>query len=148
MEPDRPIRKERPTPDLIEFLSDRINEHNVNKTGVTDGRELALTVRDDADQIAAGIYGWTWAGWLEIRYLWVREDRRGQGLGRELLRAAEQEAIARGSRYALLDSYSFQAPGFYQKFGYQVFGKLTDFPGPHQRYYLWKQLIGSASTTP
>jgi GNAT superfamily N-acetyltransferase len=148
MDPRRLIQEENPTPDLVAFLSDRIYEHNMGRTGVTDGRELALTVRDDAGQIAAGLYGWTWAGWLEISKLWVREDHRGKGLGRALLQAAEREAIARGSRYALLDSYSFQAPGFYQKFGYHVFGQLADFPGPHQRFYLWKHLADSSSATP
>jgi ribosomal protein S18 acetylase RimI-like enzyme len=140
MEPDHLTVEEHPTPADVEFLSDRLHEHNVSQTGVAFGGELAIYVRDDAGQIAAGIYGWTWADWLEIRYLWVREDRRRKGLGRTLLLAAEREAIARGSRYVVLDSYSFQAPGFYQKLGYQVFGKLTDFPGPHQRYYLWKRL--------
>jgi GNAT superfamily N-acetyltransferase len=128
------------TNDEIGFLDERINEHNIARTGVDDGKYLAVWLRDEAEQAVGGLFGWTWAGWLEIRYLWIREDARGQGYGREMLLLAEQEAIARGCERAVLDSYSFQAPEFYQKLGYEVFGKLPGFPEPHARYYLWKDL--------
>jgi ribosomal protein S18 acetylase RimI-like enzyme len=132
------------TPEEIAFLDERINEHNVARTGVDDGKYLAVWLRDEAGQAVGGLFGWTWAGWLEIRYLWIREDARGLGYGREMLRLAEAEAIARGCERVVLDSYSFQAPGFYQKLGYDVFGSLPGFPGAHTRYYLWKQLAASA----
>jgi len=38
-----------------------------------------------------------------------------------------------------LDSYTFQAPTFYQ-FGYEVFGMLPDDPAPHRRVFLTKTL--------
>jgi hypothetical protein len=53
---------------------------------------------------------------------------------------AEAEARQRGAQHAYLDTFSFQAPGFYKKHGYQVFGELQDFPPGHQRYFLTKQL--------
>jgi len=49
-------------------------------------------------------------------------------VGTQLLQAAEQEAHARGCQYMILDSYDFQAPGFYQKHGYEVFAVLEDHP--------------------
>jgi ribosomal protein S18 acetylase RimI-like enzyme len=131
------------TPEEVAFLDERINEHNITRTGFDDGKLLAIWLRDEAEQVVGGLYGWTWVGWLEIRYLWIREDARGQGYGREMLRLAEREAIARGCQRVVLDSYSFQAPEFYQKLGYEVFGELPGFPGSHTRYYLWKKLAGS-----
>ncbi len=131
---------DRVTPEEVAFLDGQIDEHNIARTGFDDGKYLAVWLRDEGDQVVGGLYGWTWAGWLEIKCLWIREDARGRGYGREMLLLAESEAIARGCQRAVLDSYSFQAPEFYQKLGYEVFGKLTGFPGSHTRYYLWKKL--------
>jgi ribosomal protein S18 acetylase RimI-like enzyme len=123
----------------IAFLEQQLNEHNMGRTGRRDFQALALFERD-ADGIVAGLSGFTWAGWLEIKLLWVREDQRGRGLGRQLLAAAEAEARTRGCRHVWLDSYSFQAPGFYQRLGYEVFGVLDDYPAAEKRVFLTKTL--------
>ena len=138
------------TPDLVieahpeqrdlYFVNDQIDAFNIAVTGIDDWRAMAIFVRDDAGQIAAGLTGGTWAGYLEIKSLWVREDRRGAGLGRQLLLAAEQEARARGCSQVLLDTHDFQAPEFYKKFGYSVFGIFAGIGGRYNRYYLRKQL--------
>ena len=52
----------------------------------------------------------------------------------------EAEARQSGATEAYLDTFSFQAPEFYKKNGYQVFGVLENFPPGHQRYYLTKAL--------
>jgi len=134
-----------PRPEDLHFLEDRINEHNVHCTGRGDFRPLALVVRDDEGSILAGLDGFTWAGWLEIKFVWVREDLRGQGRGRQLVEAAEAEARVRGCQRVWLDSYTFQAPAFYQKLGYQAFGVLHGYPTPHDRVFLTKPLESVAA---
>jgi GNAT superfamily N-acetyltransferase len=129
-----------PRPEDLQFIEDQLNEHNMVRTGRRDFRPLGLWVRDDRQRIVAGLYGFTWADWLEVRLVWVREDLRGQGHGRRLVESAEAEARARGCRRVWLDSYTFQAPGFYQRLGYQVFGVLHDYPAPHGRVFLTKTL--------
>ncbi len=129
-----------PAPADVQFLDDQINAFNVTQTGIGDGRLLACFVRDEARQVAAGIYGWTWGGCCEIRYLWVKQELRGQGYGRRLLLAAEEEARARGCIQLILDTHSFQAPRFYQKLGYEVFGVAEDYPAHEQKLYLKKRL--------
>jgi len=124
----------------IQFLSDRLYEYNVEQTGVDDGQWLAIFVRDDQQTIQAGIKGWTWCGSCYLSTVWIHKDLRGQGLGTKLLQAAEQEAIARGCQQMILTSYSFQAPGFYQKLGYEVFAVLDEHPRSHRDYYLHKWL--------
>jgi len=89
--------------------------------------------------VVAGLVGETYCGWLFIRYLWVSEDLRGWGVGRELMARAEARARDRGCHAAWLDTFSFQAPGFYQKLGYEEFGRL-DYPPDHQRHFLSKRL--------
>jgi GNAT superfamily N-acetyltransferase len=88
----------------------------------------------------AGLSGWTWAGWLKVNTLWVRADVRRKGHGQGLLKAAEQEAVARGCRRATLDTYSFQAPLLYQRLGYRVVAAVDDFPTGHKHYTLVKDL--------
>ena len=63
-------------------------------------------------------------------------DLRRQGLGAELLRRAEDEARARGCVGAHLDTFSFQARGFYEKQGYALFGTIPDCPPGHARFFL------------
>jgi GNAT superfamily N-acetyltransferase len=129
----------------LKFLSESLHDYNSAQTGVRDERRLALFVKDEAGQIVAGLSGWTYYGWLAIDLLWVREDLRGQGLGHKLINAAEEEAIFRGCTQVQLDTFDFQAPEFYRKHGYEVFGVLDGFAGNHKRYYLRKNLIRGRS---
>jgi len=97
-------------------------------------------VRDETGAIVAGIWGWTRGGCCEIRTLWVHERLRGHGYGQRLLRAAEQEAQRRDCRQVVLDTHSFQAPGFYQKHRYEIIGQIEGYPLGHTKYYLRKRL--------
>ena len=126
----------------VQFLEDQINAFNVAQTGISDEGDilLSIVVRDDEGQISAGVYGWTWGGCCEIRFLWVRSDLRGQGYGSSLLQAAEHEARRRGCSQLVLDTHSFQAPGFYQKLGYEIVGVVDEHPRGHKKFYLKKRL--------
>ena len=126
----------------VEFLEHRINEYNFATTGITDGQTLALFERDAEGQILAGLYGWTWGGTCEVRFLWVAGDSRGKGRGRSLLAAAEAEAARRGCRQIVLSTHSFQAPEFYHKLGYTIVGQYHDYPAGHTSHFLRKRLGG------
>jgi GNAT superfamily N-acetyltransferase len=131
-----------PAPEDVQFLEDQINSFNVAQTGINGEGDmlLAIVVRDDSGQISAGVYGWTWGGCCEIRFLWVHPVLRGQGYGRDLLQAAEQEAWRRGCTQMVLDTHSFQAPEFYEKLGYEIVGVVDEYPRGHKKYYLKKRL--------
>lgn len=124
----------------VRFLEDRLYDYNAAQTGVDDGQWLAIFVRDAQQQICAGLEGWTWCGSCYIRHVWVHEALRGQGYGTRLMRAAEQEAATRGCAHMVLASYDFQAPGFYQQLGYEIFAVLDGHPRQHRHYYLHKWL--------
>jgi N-acylglucosamine-6-phosphate 2-epimerase len=70
---------------------------------------------------------------------WQHSYTRRQGYGTQLLHAAEQEARTRGCDQMVLSSFSFQAPGFYQKLGYEVFAVLEDHPRHHRHNYMRKR---------
>lgn len=129
-----------PAPDEVQYLEDRIYEFNSRTTGITDGEWLAIFVKDEKGRIVAGICGNTWGGCLEIRQLWVEEARRKQGLGTGLLVAAEQEARQRGCRQILLMTFTFQAPAFYAKRGFEVIAVVDDHPRGHTNLLLRKRL--------
>ena len=130
-----------PAPGDIRFLEDRLYDYNVEQTDLDDGKWLSIFVRDEKGEIVAGLHGWTWCGACRVQTLWVHKDLRHQGFGRRLLAAAEQEARARGCEQILLDTFSFQAPLFYQQMGYEVISVVERFPRrPHSEYHLRKTL--------
>ena len=137
-----------PAPDDIQYLEDRIYEFNSAATGLTDGEWLAIFVRDANDRIIAGICGALWGGCLEIRQFWVEESLRRQGMGTRLLDAAEQEALRRGCGQILLATFSFQAPDFYAKHGFEVVAAVDDHPRGHTNLILRKYLGPTAFASP
>ncbi len=84
----------------------------------------------------AGLWGHTANGWLVVELLFIPEDRRAVGVGSRLVKMAETEAILRGCHSSWLDTFDYQAKGFYEKIGYTVFGQLDDYPSGTIRYFL------------
>jgi GNAT superfamily N-acetyltransferase len=125
----------------VQYLEDRLYEFNSATTGIRDGEWLAIFVRDKDNRIVAGISGNTWGGCAEIRQVWVSESRRKQGLGTRLLRAAEEEARRRGCWQMLLMTFSFQAPEFYARRGFEVITVVDDCPQGHNNLLLRKRLV-------
>jgi len=113
--------------------------YNKSATGISDYRQLAISIRDKG-KIVGGLVAETYWGWMYVRSLWLSERHRGKGWGRKLIQAAETEARKRGLGNVFLDSFTFQAPGFYAKLGYREFGRLKGFPAGHDRVYLTKAL--------
>ena len=126
--------------EVFQFLEDKIYEHNSSSIKKNDGRLFTFIVRDQSEHIVAGITGWVWASASEIMYLWIAEGYRAKGLGRKLLETGEHEVDKRGGKTILVRSYSFQAPAFYEKHGYQTLFVLDNFPEGFMYYTLVKRL--------
>jgi GNAT superfamily N-acetyltransferase len=122
-------------------VEDGLIAFNDAAAGPHDWRPLTLSVRRDGEgAVVGGLVGRTFFGWLFVSLFYLPPDLRRQGLGKELLRRAEEEARARGCVGARLDTFSFQARGFYEKQGYAVFGTIPDCPPGHARFFLSKRL--------
>jgi GNAT superfamily N-acetyltransferase len=132
-----------PTPQMRDAISDWLLAFNASRVGNSEPpRPLVLVLSDPAsDEILGGLYGSTWMSYLHVSLLFVPESMRGAGVGRRLMTEAEAEAVRRGCSAASLDTFSFQARGFYEKLGYSVFGTLDDYPPGHSRFYLTKRLV-------
>jgi GNAT superfamily N-acetyltransferase len=102
---------------------------------------LAVALRDRQGRLVGGLAGCSLFGWLVVELLWVDPAARGVGHGRRLLAAAEAEALRRGCHHARVNTYSFQAPGFYERCGYALAATLADSPRGHQRHTFVKALV-------
>lgn len=100
---------------------------------------LAVLVRDETGNVVGGLAGRLSAAWLYVELFWLPETLRGTGLGTRVMLAAEAEAVRRGCIGAHLDTYDYQAPGFYRKLGYEVFGSIEDHPPGHTRFWMRKR---------
>jgi GNAT superfamily N-acetyltransferase/rubrerythrin len=130
--------------DAVRAFNDRMSpaHREAHRPGQVRPLDLFL---DSGDEIVAGLTSDTYWDWWEVLHLWVAEDRRGHGLGRRLMEAAEREALRRGCRHAQLTTFGFQAPGFYARLGFRVVGRLDDFPPGIVYYWLRKDLTWNTS---
>lgn len=128
------------------FLVERIYEFNSEATGYFDGRLLGARIKNEAGEVIAGISGHTWGSCAEIVNLWVSKHHRGHGLGKTLLHAAEAEAIRRGCTQVVLRTHSFQAPGFYERHGYQRKYEIDDQPKGHSDILYVKSISADHGT--
>ncbi|CAI8984850.1 N-acetyltransferase [Pseudomonas sp. IT-P2] len=118
-----------------------LRAYNIAKAGPTLYEPVALLVRDDNDAILGGLYGHTFYRWLFIELLAVPEQGRGQGIGSKLMNMVEEFAREKDCVGIWLDTFDFQAPGFYKKLGYSECGEIVDYPLGHKRHFFQKRLI-------
>jgi GNAT superfamily N-acetyltransferase len=121
-------------------ISDGLDAYNNFTVPGGDWKPLWIVGRDGAGSVQAGIRGVTEFDWLFVIWLWVAEPFRRQGVGSRLLSGAETIARERRCSSCYLDTFSFQAPEFYKRHGYQEFGRLENFPPGHSRIWLRKAL--------
>ncbi len=121
-------------------LRDQLEVHNRERTGNGEYLPLSCFLRDDEGELQAGIYGFSWGGYAMIEWLWVLPSHRRAGLGSELLHAVEADVQTRGCRIIRVNTYTFQAPDFYRKFGYEQIGYAEDTPLDHGEVFLAKRL--------
>jgi GNAT superfamily N-acetyltransferase len=69
----------------------------------------------------------------------VHESWRRRGLGTKLFDAAEQEARRRGCTQIVLMTFSFQAPAFYERRGFEVVAGIDDHPRRHRNLLMRKR---------
>ena len=102
---------------------------------------LSVFVRDEKGDVVGGLIGQMLWEWLYVDKLWLPDSMRGTGMGSHVLEEAERHAIARGCKWAHLQTLEHQALPFYERRGYSVFGVLEGYPPGSRRYYLRKTLV-------
>lgn len=77
---------------------------------------------------------------LHIKYLFVEENYRGQGLARQLMDHALEFGEKRRCQFAFVETMSFQAPEFYQKMGFVIEFSRPGYAENTTFHYLKKSL--------
>ena len=130
-----------PDPRVEAAIGNGLRRFNVQQSGIDDSRPLAVVVSDpDTNEVLGGITGRTSLGLLFIDLVFLPDDLRGDGLGGRILKLAEDEGPRRGCRAAMLYTISFQAPGFYARHGWRVFGEIACDPPGTSRIFMTKSL--------
>ncbi len=130
---------EEDVPDGREAIVQRLSEYNRQNAPDPEFRLLGLLLKDERGSTIGGLWGRSAYEWLFVELLFVPEELRGSRVGTELMRQAEEVARGRGCTGGWLDTFAFQALGFYQKLGYAVFGELKDHPRGVSQYWLQKR---------
>lgn len=123
--------------EAAETVAQGIRAFNAQRCGPSRSVPLSAILRVD-ERVVGAVLGRTVYGHWLIEAVWVHEGHRGRGVGRQLLEAAESEALRRGVRGAQVDTLSFQAVGFYATCGFREVGTIPDFPPGHTKHYLFK----------
>jgi GNAT superfamily N-acetyltransferase len=136
MTPDtlRIINEPHATAADIALVKDALYEFNMQRMNDHKPHPINLFLRDQDNVIYGGLLANCWGQWAHIDFLWIPEQGRGHGYGARMLEMAHAEALAFGCRGAYLETFSFQARPFYERFGYKIVGEVRDYP-PGQTYY-------------
>ena len=140
------------TPDLVatdaptvadrEAILHLLMDYNESRAGDANLKQFAVILRDPENgDTVGGLTSYSFYDWLYIDVLAIPEPCRGRGVGTELMRRAEAAAVERGCIGVWLNTFSFQARGFYEKLGYECFGAIDNHPRGAQRFFMRKVLV-------
>jgi GNAT superfamily N-acetyltransferase len=117
-----------------------LTESNETAVDLSAVRPLSVFARNESGNVVGGLSGRTWGECCEILVLWVEEASRGEGIGRTLIQKAEEEAARRGCHTVFLVSFSFQAPEFYERLGYEKKYAIEGMPDGICKIYMLRRL--------
>ena len=134
------VYEEKPEDSAWGIVGHGVARYNKEQAGENHFKRLCYVLKDPDGEIVGGVIAEVYWDWLYIDLLWVKDELRKQGYGKSLMTRTEEEARQMGAKNAYLDTFSFQAPGFYENLGYKNFGELKDFPHGQRRFFMRKEL--------
>ena len=132
--------EDHPNSEDVTILSQGLSAHSLPHTPAQGFQSIASFIHDEDGKLVGGVWGYINWNWLQVGLVWLSEDLRGGGYGKQLLLALEDIARERGCEFAHLDTFSYQARPFYEKLGYEVFATLENYPPGQQRFFMKKAL--------
>ena len=127
-----------------DFLENKIIQYN--KTQITLStynkyNDIICYAYEENSQYKAGISFECYWGIMHINFLWVDKSLRGKGIGEALLVMVEKIAIEKECSIIHLETFTFQAPDFYKKYGFEEFGRLENIPEENSALHFMKKSL-------
>ena len=139
-DPDIAVTDELDSADVA-VITDGLRAYDLSQTGYYDFRPLAVFVRNpQTGKITGGLHGRSEFGLVYVAWFFLPEDLRRARIGSRVLAVAEEEGRRRGCTRIALTTLSVEAPGFYQKQGYDIAATIDCDPPGLTRYYMTKRL--------
>lgn len=124
----------------VALVDQSLHSFNLNAADLQAVRTLAVFARRPGRELVGGAVGRTWGACCELQQLWVQDELRRRGIGRELLQLFEAQARERGCRLIYLETFSFQCPEFYRAAGFEPAAEFRGFPDGIIKYIFHKRL--------
>ncbi|MGE6555601.1 GNAT family N-acetyltransferase [Exiguobacterium artemiae] len=117
------------------------NRQHVPAALYTEAEQYCFLAWNEDEELLGGVtasYVWNH---LQVHFLWVDPENRIGGTGKQLMVKIESIAEEKSCSKILLDTFSFQAPGFYEKLGFEEYGRLADHPTEGQTQYFFVKYL-------
>jgi len=121
---------------IIDFNKSKVP----NLETIEDEVKFFVFVKDEKGDILGGIRALCFWNTLHIELLWLSEGARGKGIGKKLIKSAENFAIKNNCEKVFVETTSWQAKPFYEKVGYRLMASIKDRPKGYTSHYLTKEL--------
>lgn len=129
-----------PSEEDILKIRRKLQDYNSHFFEIKDEPNFTISEMDEYNELIGGIVCTISGQWLEIDFLWVKDDQRGKGLGKKLLFEAEKIGIKNKCTKAFLTTMNFQAKPFYLKHGYEIVYIQKGYPLINEKYFMEKTL--------
>lgn len=142
---NEPLRWEftdRPQADDLDAVDAGLHLYNLAAADLAAVRTLACFARAGSGEVLGGLRARQWGAAVEVQQLWVDASYRRRGVATRLMQMLEQAAVGRGAAVVYLDTFSFQAPEFYRRCGYESALRIEGFPDGIAKHVMLKHLDG------
>jgi GNAT superfamily N-acetyltransferase len=130
-----------PTKDDVWYIRKHLQEFNLRYLEVTEDKPFVFFAKDDqTGERIGGISCTIFGQWMDIDFLWVREERRGEGIGSTLLERSIERARKAGCTNAWVNTFSFQSPQFYLDRGFTKVFEQVNYPKTSSRSFLVRKI--------
>ncbi|CAM2839967.1 Acetyltransferase [Legionella steigerwaltii] len=126
---------------ISKIIYENLKKFNESIIGNYEAKPFIIHAQNDSLEVLGGIKGDIFGTLCRVFTVWIHEQYRRKGLGRELFEQLDVFAKENNCTMIQLDTAEFQAKGFYEKLGYQVIATLPNNFMGYTSYILRKSLI-------